>query len=58
MAGMVFENLTDEELCELMCGKPEQEEEEWEEEPVKQLAETALCKLKPMRFSMDRHKAI
>lgn len=26
--GMTFENLTCEELCDLMCGKPEEEEEE------------------------------
>ena len=26
--GAVFENLTEEELCDLMCGKPEEEEED------------------------------
>jgi len=26
--GMIFENLTEEELCDLMCGKPEEDEEE------------------------------
>lgn len=32
--GMVFENLTMEELCDLMCGKPEEEiyEQEGEED--------------------------
>ena len=30
--GAVFENLSIEELCDLMCGAPE---EEWEEEVVK-----------------------
>ena len=25
--GMEFTNLTEEELCDLMCGKPEEEEE-------------------------------
>lgn len=25
--GMIFENLTDEELCELMCGAPEEDDE-------------------------------
>ena len=25
--GMVFENLTDEELCDLMCGEPEEDDE-------------------------------
>lgn len=31
--GVTFENLTLEELCNLMCGDPEPEEdEEWEEE--------------------------
>ena len=29
--GMVFENLTEEELCDLMCGTPEEEPEEDEE---------------------------
>ena len=24
--GMTFENLTEEQLCDLMCGKPEEEE--------------------------------
>lgn len=32
--GMVFENLTMEELCDLMCGKPEEEIYEQEEEDV------------------------
>lgn len=34
---MVFENLTCEELCDLMCGKPEEDydEEELEEEATK-----------------------
>ena len=39
--GAVFENLTCEELCDLMCGKPEddyeEEEEQWEEEQAKQV---------------------
>lgn len=26
--GMEFTNLTEEELCDLMCGKPEEEEED------------------------------
>ena len=26
--GMTFENLTEEELCDLMCGGPEEESEE------------------------------
>lgn len=26
---MVFENLTDEELCDLMCGKPEDDDEQY-----------------------------
>lgn len=26
--GMIFENLTEEELCDLMCGKPEEDEED------------------------------
>ena len=26
--GMEFENLTEEELCDLMCGKPEEDEDE------------------------------
>ena len=26
--GMTFENLTEEELCDLMCGKPEEDEED------------------------------
>ena len=43
--GAVFENLTCEELCDLMCGKPEVDE--WEEEVVKPVeevpAETADC---------------
>lgn len=26
--GMTFENLTEEQLCDLMCGEPEEEEEE------------------------------
>lgn len=26
--GMEFTNLTEEELCDLMCGKPEEEEDE------------------------------
>lgn len=26
--GAVFEDLTEEELCELMCGKPEDDEED------------------------------
>jgi len=30
--GMVWENLTEEELCDLMCGKPE--EEIYEDEQV------------------------
>ena len=30
--GKTFYDLTCEELCELMCGKPEEEEEEAEEE--------------------------
>ena len=29
--GAVFENLTCEELCDLMCGKPEEEEYEMED---------------------------
>lgn len=29
MSGVVFENLTIEELCDLMCGEPE---EEWEDD--------------------------
>ena len=29
--GAVFENLTEEDLCDLMCGKPEDDEEEVEE---------------------------
>ena len=29
--GAVFENLTCEELCDLMCGKPEDEEHEMED---------------------------
>lgn len=35
--GMIFENLTCEELCDLMCGKPEEDydEEELEEETTK-----------------------
>ena len=31
MAGMVFENLTEEELCDLMCGAPEEEIEDEED---------------------------
>lgn len=30
--GMTFENLTIEQLCDLMCGDPEPEEEEEDEE--------------------------
>lgn len=29
--GAVFENLTEEELCDLMCGKPEDDEEDEED---------------------------
>lgn len=29
--GMEFTNLTEEELCDLMCGKPEEEEDENEQ---------------------------
>lgn len=29
--GMIFENLTDEELCEMMCGSPEEDGDEEEE---------------------------
>lgn len=29
--GMIFENLTDEELCEMMCGSPEEDEDGEEE---------------------------
>ena len=28
MAGAIFENLTEEELCDLMCGSPEEDEED------------------------------
>ena len=31
--GMEFTNLTEEELCDLMCGKPEEDEDD--EEPSK-----------------------
>ena len=30
--GVVFENLTMEELCDLMCGEPEEEPEEEQED--------------------------
>lgn len=35
--GAVFENLTQEQLCDLMCGTPEYEEEleRWEEEEAR-----------------------
>ena len=33
--GMTFENLTWDDLCDLMCGKPEDEEEEEEEDDLK-----------------------
>lgn len=29
--GMEFTNLTEEELCDLMCGKPEEDEEDEQE---------------------------
>ena len=32
---MTWENLTEEELCDLMCGKPEEDEEEDEEDASK-----------------------
>lgn len=32
--GMTFENLTEEELCDLMCGKPEEDEEDEERSKV------------------------
>ena len=36
--GMTFNNLTDEELCDLMCGCPE-EDEEWDGQQVQQKKE-------------------
>ncbi len=36
--GKEFTNLTWDDLCDLMCGRPE-DEEEWEEEQAKQEAE-------------------
>ena len=37
--GKEFANLTWDDLCDLMCGKPEEDEETWDEEVVKQEAE-------------------
>ena len=39
--GAVFENLTCEELCDLMCGKPEEDGEQWEEEQARQVQPAA-----------------
>lgn len=35
--GMTFENLTEEELCDLMCGKPEEDEEDEREERAEEM---------------------
>lgn len=45
--GMVFENLTEEELCDLMCGDPEEEPEEsdWEDDKINEAYETNVLNI-------------
>ena len=33
--GAVFENLTQEQLCDLICGIPDEEDRTWDEEEAK-----------------------